>query len=215
MHQEGDGIRVDEDLMSRLNDRFDAMIADTDKKLHLGSNLVALIGNAKTLLDKANEAHDAYRYESHVRRPEKATALVLATLEAPSKLLRPSFLSVGTNGDRYLQFRDLIKEFAELHTNLMRLGCGPEQLKVGYTNLFSTAVSVFGNATFKKDVGLDKQHDFLSQLFPYVVFSEVQKKATTGGKSIFANYVKAHHHDRIKDLTLKQLGQVFSQDLGL
>jgi hypothetical protein len=215
IHHEGDAIRVDEGLMSRLNDRFDAMIADTGKKLHLGSNLVAVIGNANKLLDKANEAPDAYRYESHVRRAEKALALVLATLEAPSKLLRPSFLAVGSNGDRYLEFRDLLKEFAELHTNLVRLGCGPEQIKAGYTNLFAIAVSVFGNATFKKDVGLDRQRDFLNQLFPYVDFAEVQKKVTPGGKSIFANYVRAHHPDRIKDLTLKQLSQVFSQDLGL
>ncbi|WP_274644709.1 hypothetical protein [Pseudomonas serbica] len=215
IHHEGDAIRVDEGLMGRLNDRFDAMIADTDKKLHLGSNLVAVIGNANTLLEKANEASDAYRYESHVRRPEKAVALVLATLEAPSKLLRPSFLAVGSAGNRYIAFRDLTRECAALHTNLLRLGCSPEQLKAGYTNLFATAVSVFGNVTFKKDVGLDRQHDLLNQLFPHVDFAEVQKKATPGGKSIFANYIRVNHPDRVKDLTLKQLGQVFSQDLGL
>jgi hypothetical protein len=201
--------------MGRLNDRFDAMISDTDKKLHLGSNLTSVIGNANTLLEKANEAPDAYRYESHVRRPEKAVALVLATLEAPTKLLRPSFLAVGSAGDRYIAFRDLTRECAALHTNLLRLGCSPEQLKAGYTNIFATAVSVFGNATFKKDVGLDKQHVFLNQLFDHVDFAEVQRKATTGGKSIFAEYIRANHPERTKDLTLKQLGRVFSQDLGL
>ena len=215
IHHEGDAIRVDEGLMGRLNDRFDAMIADTDKKLHLGANLTSVIANANKLLEKANEAPDAYRYESHVRRPEKAVALVLATLEAPSKLLRPSFLAVGSKGDRYLAFRDLTRECAALHTNLVRHGCSPKQLRAGYTNLFATAVSVFGNATFKRDVILDRQHVFLNQLFPHVDFDEVQKKATPGGRLIFANYIRAHHPDRIKDLTVKQLGQVFSQDLGL
>lgn len=215
IHHEGQGIRVDADLMGRLNDRFDAMVANVGNKLHLGSNMVAVIENANKLLDNANEASDAYRYESNARCPEKAVELVLATLEAPSKLLRQAFLSVGSSGDRYIPFRDLIKASAEMHENLLRLGCNTEQLKAGYTNLFATAVSVFGNATFKKDVGLDRQRDFLNQLFQHVDFAEVQKKATAGGKAIFANYIRANHPDRIKDLTLKQLGQVFSQDLGL
>lgn len=212
---EGEGIRVDASLMSLINDRFDAMVASTRTKIQLGSNLADVLDNANTLLCKANEAPDAYRYESHVRHPEKAVAMVLATLEAPAKLLRLSYLSIGSDSDMRRPFQKASTIFSEMHKNLLRHGCTPEQLKPGYTNLFATAVTVFGNANYKTWVGLDQQHEFLNKLYPFTDFDQVQKQASPGGKSIFADYIRAHHPERTQDLTLKQKGRVFIQELGV
>jgi hypothetical protein len=215
IRKEGEGIRVDATLMSRINDRFDAMVAGAGTKIPLGANLEAAFDSAKALLDSANEASDAYRYESHVRQPEKAVAMVLATLEAPAKLLRLSYLNVGSDGDLNWPFKKTSAKFSEMHTNLLRLGCTPEQLKPGYTNLFATAVTVFGNANYQKWVTVDLKHEFLDKLYPYADFDEVQKKASPGGRSIFADYIRANHPERTQDLTLQQKGRVFIQELGV
>ncbi|WP_408601823.1 hypothetical protein [Pseudomonas sp. PLMAX] len=215
IRKEGEGIRVDASLMSRINDRFDAMVAGAGTKIPLGANMEAVFDNANTLLCSANEASDAYRYESHVRQPEKAVAMVLATLEAPAKLLRLAYLSVGSDGDMSRPFKKASGNFSEMHTNLLRLGCTPEQLKPGYTNLFATAVTVFGNANYQKWVSVDLKHEFLNKLYPYADFDEVQKKASPGGRSIFADYIRAHHPERTQDLTLQQKGRVFIQELGV
>lgn len=215
LRKEGEGVRVDASLMSRSNDRFDDMVVAVSTKIPLGSNMEALFDNANTLLCSANEAPDAYRYESHVRDPEKVVAVVLATLQGPAKLLRQCYLNVGSDGDMRRPFQKASSNFSEMHRNLLRLGCGPDQLKAGYTNLLATAVTVFGNAKYKKWVAVNLQHDFLNKLYPFADFDEVQKKASPGGRSIFADYIRAHHPERTKDLTLQQMGRVFTQDLGV
>lgn len=215
LRHEGEGIRVDSDLMRRNNDRFEAMVAGASLKIPLGSNLESLFSSANTLLFEANEASDAYRYESHVRRPEKVVALVLAVLEAPAKLLRLSYLNVGSTGDMRRPFIRASSDFSEVHDKLIRLGCTTEQLKTGYTNLFATAVTVFGNANYKKWVAIDLKHDYLNKLYSYADFDEVQKKASPGGRSIFADYIRAHHPERTQDLTLVQQSRVFTQELGV
>lgn len=212
---EGKGIRVDASLMHLFNDRFDAMLASTGTKIPLGSNMVAVLEGAKMLLRGANHEPDAYRYESHMRQPDKAVAMVLATLEAPAKLLRLSFLNVGSEGSMRGPFKKLMALFSDVHQNLVLHGCTQDRLNAGYTNLFAAAVTAFGNATYKKDVGLELQHDFLNQLYPHIDFDQVQKKASAGGRSIFADYIRAHHPERTQDLTLQQQGRIFTIELGV